>query len=113
VEHRLTTHIVVSALRKRAEQAGGSCTIIARGDMSAGGLILICAEKGHISGLFELAYDYTGKMTWRPCLAQLTDEQQKVDKYVADRRRTDPDLWCVELDIPAAERFAADFAANA
>lgn len=113
MEHRLTTGLIVSALRKRAEQAGGSCTVIARGDMTAGGLILICAEKGRNTGLYELAYDYTGTMAWRPCLTQLTDEQQKVDKYVADRRRTDPDLWCVELDIPAAERFAADFAANA
>ena len=28
--------------------------------------------------------------------------------YVARRRRSDPDLWIIELDIPEAERFAAE-----
>lgn len=113
MEHRLTTDLVVSALRKRAEQAGGSCTVIARGDLTAGGLILVCQEKGHITGLFELAYDFAGAMTWRSCLTRIALEQHGVDEYVTRRRQTDPDLWCVELDIPAAERFAADFAVGA
>jgi hypothetical protein len=111
MEHRLTTSLLISALRKRAEQSGGTCTVINRGDADAGGLLLICAEKGCISALLELAYNPAGEMIWRHCLPQIIDEQQKFENYLMKRRKTDGDLWVIELDIPAAERFAADFVA--
>jgi len=109
MEPRLATQMIVSALRKRAECAGGTCTLVAHGDDIAGGLILICAEKGQSLALLELAYDLDGAMGWRQCLPQTPVEEQKSEDYLAERRRTDPDLWVIELDIPAAERFAADF----
>ncbi|HWV11973.1 MAG TPA: DUF1491 family protein, partial [Sphingobium sp.] len=31
-----------------------------------------------------------------------------LNQYLARRRRSDPDLWVIELDIADAERFAAE-----
>jgi hypothetical protein len=33
---------------------------------------------------------------------------EALNLYIARRRRSDPDLWIIELDIPEAERFAAE-----
>lgn len=35
-------------------------------------------------------------------------ESQAITDYWTRRRRNDPDLWVVELDIAQAERFAAE-----
>ena len=35
-------------------------------------------------------------------------ESREITDYWQRRRRTDPDLWVVELDIAEAERFAAE-----
>ena len=35
-------------------------------------------------------------------------DPQVVDSYWRRRRDRDPDLWVIELDSPAAERFVAD-----
>ena len=106
---RLTSKFIVSALLKRLTAAGGHGAVLARGDADAGGIILACADKGQISALLELAYDLDGRMTWRACFVQAIESKEKFDIYLSGRRENDPDLWVVELDIPAAERFAADF----
>jgi len=105
---RFTSKLIVSALLKRLATAGGTGAVLAHGDDGAGGIVAICAEKGRISSLIELAYDSDERMFWRPCTSQAIENNDKFQIYLAQRRKSDPDLWLVELDIPAAERFAAD-----
>jgi hypothetical protein len=33
---------------------------------------------------------------------------EALDHYIARRRRSDPDLWVIELDVAEAERFAVE-----
>jgi hypothetical protein len=39
------------------------------------------------------------------------DSPPQVPDFVARRRRFDPDLWVLELDIPSIERFTAGMTA--
>jgi hypothetical protein len=109
---RLTTALFVNALMRAAQRAGGIVTIVQHGDDDAGGVILICTEKGGITNVFERGHDLSGQMIWQSFSSQPIENKQKIDDYLSDRGVQDTDLWLVELDIPYAERFAADFIAT-
>ena len=48
-----------------------------------------------------------GLYSWQPATQDAGDEEA-FRQSLARRRRSDPDLWIVELDIASAERFAAE-----
>jgi hypothetical protein len=105
---RLASHMLVGALMRRADQEGGFATIIHRGDATSGVILVQCLEKGQETGLFERIPDYAGGYRLSPCgpaFDALPDEKRA---YIDRRLRSDPDLWIVELDVPEAERFAAE-----
>ncbi len=105
---RLTTRLFVNALMRRAASAGGQVTVLSHGDDSAGGLLLVCAHKGQISAILERGSDAEGRPIWQPLSHQLIDNKEKLQEYCVRRAAQDSDLWQVELDIPDAERFAAE-----
>jgi hypothetical protein len=105
---RLASAVLVSALIRRVHDAGGSAAVLARGDQTAGGILLITYEKGANPRFLERGVGPLGK----PALlasgpAVIADESEVVD-YWRRRRARDSDLWVVELDIAQAERFAAE-----
>lgn len=105
---RLPSKTLVSALVRRVEQAGGFAMILARGEDMAGVVLVQTLEKGRFSGFFERQVDFSGQAAMvRTGPADDSDPQTLMD-YVERRRRNDPDLWVVELDILDAERFAAE-----
>jgi hypothetical protein len=105
---RLTSQLLVSALLRRAEVSGGFGVVITKGDQGAGSIILQLLEKGVISGLWERALTASGGYQWLSCGPQDVDILAEIDGYILRRRRNDPDLWVIELDVPDAERFTAD-----
>ena len=109
---RLATALFVNALMRSANAAGGHIMVLARGDEIAGGLILLCCEKGTLCAVYERSFDVDNNMVWHQNIDQAIDNKEKIRNYLARRRDQDMDLWLVELDIPQAERFAADFIAH-
>jgi len=109
---RLTTKLFINALMRRATSLGGHVTVLAHGDDSAGGLLLICLEKGQLSAVLERSTDAQGRMVWHACFSQLIENKDKLLESLQKRAAQDSDLWQVELDIADAERFAADFIAE-
>ena len=93
---RLAAGMLVSALIRRAEQAGGSAMVLAKGDATAGALLIQLAERGVAGALLERRLDPEGAYRWSPTGPD--DPEQRGD-YVARRRRSDPDLWVIELDV--------------
>lgn len=110
MEPRLATGLFIQALRRSAEVSGGVCTVIARGDPVSGAVLLLCVERGVGKAMYELGYDPAGQLQWRDAHRPKPDPD--LGTYLAKRRQSDPDLWVIELDIPASERFAADFIAR-
>ena len=105
VEARLAAGLLVSALIRRVDAAGGSATVLAKGDATAGALLVQCAERGVPGALLERTLDPQGRYGWT---ATGPDDVAMRTDYIARRRRGDPDLWVVELDIADAAQILAD-----
>ena len=105
---RLTSAMLVSALVRRVGNEGGNAVIAAKGDTTAGSILLICLDKGVRTAFRERLLETDGRYGWAAVGPALDAETTEVDGWLARRRSRDPDLWIVELDIPNAERFAAE-----
>jgi hypothetical protein len=105
---RLAAGVLVSALLRRVAAEGGHGAVLARGDASAGALLIQLADRGVAGPLLERLLDRTGTYRWTPT----GPEGEERTEYLAGRRRSDPDLWVVELDHPAAAALVADVTAD-
>jgi hypothetical protein len=105
---RLTSAMLVSALVRRADQQGGSAMILAKGDETAGGILLITYRKGTNPRFFERGLGAQGVPALIASGPQDIADEAAVSDYWQRRRSFDRDLWVVELDIADAERFAAE-----
>ena len=106
-EPRLAASVEASALMRRATADGGFATVLAKGDAERGALILIVTERGRHIAVLERMLDATGTYGWHisgPAEAR----DLTVDAWLGKRRRSDSDLWLIELDVPDAERFIAE-----
>jgi hypothetical protein len=95
VSERLPTHLIVAALLRRVNDAGGMAMVRARGDARAGTvLVLIDTPSG--TRALERRIDIDG--TTALIEARPTDAPEPIDDYWRRRRARDPDLWVIELD---------------
>jgi hypothetical protein len=105
---RLTSKMLVGALARRAAAAGGFVMILVKGDDTSGVILVQALEKGRELGLYERVSDYSGGYRLTACGPAPDEGAEALSQYLARRRRADPDLWVIELDIAEAERFAAE-----
>ena len=108
MEPRLRSEMLVSALRRHAESVGGFAAVIARGDSAAGAVLVILAEKGRKTAILERVLASGGAYRWQIASVQAVQNEEQTALFLARRRKTDPDLWLIELDVPSAERFTAE-----
>lgn len=104
---RLPSGLVASALIRRVHDAGGFAAVRAKGDEQAGALLLLAVDRDGAARVFERGLGPTGE----PAMIESTPADpspESVESYWRKRRARDPDLWVIELDIPDAERFAAE-----
>jgi hypothetical protein len=108
MEARIAASVLASALIRKAEGEGGFGAVLAKGDATAGSILVILLEKGGNPRLFERLLQAGGTYSWQESGSQRFENQKEVPEFIARQRRFDPDLWVIELDIPSAERFAAE-----
>jgi hypothetical protein len=111
-EPRLIAKIEVSALIRRIETLGGSGMVLARGHSEAGTILLLLADRGEPRMLLERALDPSGAYKWQKTGPQDVGDKGKFNLYIESRRRFDPDIWIVELDIAGVEQFADEMIVN-
>lgn len=104
---RLTAQMLVSALVRLVEAEGGFAMVLHKGDPIGGVILVQLLHHGTFAGLFERLTDLDGRQKLVPCGPQDKDQPTEIYEYISRRRRSDPDLWLVELDIAQGERFAA------
>lgn len=105
---RLTAAVLVSALIRQTESLGGSGMVLAKGDATAGAVLIATMERGVPQGLLERSLDAAGTYRWHPVgPAGATDPAAQAD-YIDRRRRSDPDIWIVELDGRGVAAAIAD-----
>jgi hypothetical protein len=108
MEPRLASSVLVGALVRQAEAEGGFAAVVAKGDATAGAILLVLTERGAKTEVYERVLESGGGYSWRGAGPHPSENSAEVPEFVARRRRFDPDLWVVELDIPSIERFAAE-----
>lgn len=104
---RLPTALAVNALVRLVDQAGGSAMVLARGDRDSGIVLLLVEQRGGPSQLFERGYGPDGRRAIVQVGPQDGDPGAVID-YWQRRRRSDPDLWVVEVNVADAQRLAAE-----
>ena len=104
---RLASAVLVSALLRMVERQSGFGTVIHKGDAEAGAILIVLAERGTRVAVRERLLRGDGIYAWDSPLAGGHNESD-IDKFLERRRKFDPDIWLIELDIPSAERFAAE-----
>jgi hypothetical protein len=108
MEPRIAASVLASGLIRKAEGEGGFGAVLAKGDPMSGSILVILLEKGGNPRLFERLLGPDGRYAWQESGSQHVENSREVPEFIARRRRFDPDLWLIELDIPSAERFAAE-----
>jgi hypothetical protein len=98
--------VLVNALIRRANALGGFATVMAKGDEIAGALLIIAQDRGENARAYERGIGPSGD-TEMIAVGPNGDARAGTDYWI-QRRRNDPDLWVVEVDIAGAERFAAE-----
>ena len=111
MQPRLASSVLVKALIRAAETQGGTGAVLAKGDPFAGAVAVILAERGVKRRFLERMLELSGGYAWRDPGGGEERDEAAFSALVERRRRTDPDLWVVELDIASAERFADEMTA--
>lgn len=93
---RLATGLWVSAYLARLRLADIAAYVTAKGDATSGAVVVKCATLDGQAKAFERSYDLrTDRRVW---LALAEGAEAEVDAAVARARRSDPDLWVLELE---------------
>lgn len=95
-EPRLRADIWVAAYLARLRAEAIPAFVVARGDATAGAVLVKVATLDGQGRAFQRSFDLmTGERTWVP-LAEGPDAE--VDAAIARQRRVDPDLWVIEVE---------------
>ena len=105
---RLATGLLVGALLRRVNAAGGNAAVLAKGDADAGAVLIVTLEKGGNPRVLERGIGANGRVELVSAGPQNVDNEREITEYWQRRRARDSDLWVIELDIAFAERFAAE-----
>jgi hypothetical protein len=108
MEPRLQSELLVKALQRRAESEGGFAAVLARGDSMAGAILVILTEKGRNPRVLERVLDQKGAYSWHITFGRGAVNDEDLQKFLSGRRKFDPDLWLIELDVASPERFTAE-----
>ena len=108
---RLKSRFLVDLLLRRTEAAGGFATVLAKGDENSGIILVQCSDRGQPGPLLERRFGADGHYIWEAVGPSDPNEGESRANYQDRRRKVDPDLWIVELDIADAPQLVADWAA--
>ena len=92
---RLTAEFWVQAYLARLRLADIPAFVTARGDATAGAVVVKLNTLDGAAQAFARSYDATGVRVWTP-IAE--GEETEVDAAVGRQRRFDPDLWVIEVE---------------
>ncbi|SHN62097.1 DUF1491 family protein [Erythrobacter sanguineus] len=107
---RIPAHLEAGAILRLAESQGGFGTVLAKGERDAGTVLVVTTYRGEASTLYERMPALDGSRSFVATKNEDPENRQEFSEYLTRRRRQDPDIWLIEVDIANAERFIAQIA---
>ena len=104
---RLPAHLEIASLIRLAESNGGGAMVLAKGERDAGTVLIVTMHRGEDARLFERMPQMDGNRPFVSTRSQDNEKPQEFPEYLARRRKQDPDIWILEVDIADPERFIA------
>ena len=108
IEPRPASGLLVSALIRRVEAEGGSAMVIHKGDAIAGAMLLLLTDRGVLDKMVERVWRFDGGHGLELVGPADPNEPGVASEYIERRRKSDPDLWVVEVDHQRAEAIAGE-----
>jgi hypothetical protein len=108
VNGRLPAHLEVAGLRRIAEAEGGHAAVLVKGDADRGAITVLIRERGVFSIAYERRLAVGGDYRWEDVGPKRGAPEAEISDFCAKRRRSDPDSWLIELDVPLVERFVVN-----
>lgn len=100
---RLATHVWVSAYLTRLRLADIPAFVVARGDPTAGAVLVKLNTLDGQARLYQRSFDLaTGTRAW---IVLAEGEEGRVDASVARQRSFDRDLWVIEVEDRAGRHL--------
>lgn len=100
---RLTTDFWVGAYLGRLRLADIPAFVVAKGDATAGAVLVKQATLDGRARVFQRAFDLmSGERTW---VVLAEGEEAECDAAIARQRRHDPDLWVIEVEDRAGRHL--------
>lgn len=92
---RLTSEFWVQAYLRRLSLADIPAFVTAKGDATAGAVLIKQAPLDGSAMLFQRSYDLDGNRVW---VTLAEGEERGVDESIARQRSFDPDIWVIEVE---------------
>lgn len=103
---RLTADLWVSAYLARLRLADIPAYVMARGDATAGAVVVKVATLDGRAQAFQRSYDMmTDSRKW---VVLAEGDEAEVDQALARQRRRDPDLWLIEVEDRAGRSLLGE-----
>lgn len=103
---RLATHIWVSAYLARLRIAGIPAFVVAKGDPTAGAVLVKQSTLDGTARLYQRSFDLmSGARAW---IVLAEGDEATVDASVAKQRSFDRDLWVIEVEDRAGRHLLAE-----
>jgi len=104
---RLSTDIWIGALIRRAELSGAYATVIRKGDVRAGAVLVKALDRrAGRAQLYAEAVRGDGERVWMSPVA--ADDESALDAYIDRAVRFDPDIWVIEIDDRSGRHFLTE-----
>lgn len=107
MDARLPAHLEAGAILRLAETHGGFGTVLAKGERDAGTILLVTLCRGADGTAYERMPQLDGSRSFVAAKRENPENSAEFSEYLARRRRQDPDMWLIEVDIADPERFVA------
>lgn len=104
---RLKTEIWASALIRRCQGEGVYASVARKGDTDAGAVLIKIYHRNGLARLYTQMRMADGEAAWRPVFGGVKAEYE-IDARIAREAEIDPDLWEIEIEDPAGERFLTE-----
>ncbi len=107
MEPRLRADFRVKAIVRRVEQSGAHAMIVAKGEASAGAVLIKHNRFGLGCRVYAQTRDAAGSPAWMVATGADPVDDPAAERMIARQRGYDPDLWVIEVEDPH-DRWSLD-----